>query len=58
MDETSFKLLEKFVPLTYINQAKDAQNTTQLLINQLLEKVFSISKNVSFSSSNVTYFLG
>jgi len=38
MDETSFKLLEKFVPLTYINQAKDAQNTTQLLINQLLEK--------------------
>lgn len=38
MDETSFKHLEKLIPVTYVKQAKDAQNTTQLLVNQLLEK--------------------
>lgn len=44
MDETSFKHLEKLIPVTYVKQAKDAQNTTQLLVNQLLEKVSTIFK--------------
>lgn len=38
MDGTSFKHLEKLIPTTYVQQAKDAQNTTLLLVNQLLEK--------------------
>jgi len=41
MDGTSFKHLEKLIPTTYVQQAKDAQNTTLLLVNQLLEKVGS-----------------
>lgn len=41
MDDTSFKLMEKLIPSTYIQQAKDARNTRELLVNQLLEKVFS-----------------
>ncbi|XP_032783680.2 O-phosphoseryl-tRNA(Sec) selenium transferase isoform X1 [Daphnia magna] len=38
MDETSFKLLAKYLPSTYVQQAKDARNTTNFLFNQLLEK--------------------
>lgn len=40
MDDESFKLLGNFLPSTYVQQAKDAQNTRQTLVNQLLEKVF------------------
>ncbi len=39
MDETSFKLLAKYLPSTYVQQAKDARNSQNFLINQLLEKV-------------------
>lgn len=38
MDETSYKSLENLLPSTYVQQAKDAQNTRKLLVNQLLEK--------------------
>jgi hypothetical protein len=39
MDDTSFKLLAKYLPSTYVQQAKDARNSQNFLINQLLEKV-------------------
>ena len=42
MDETSFKLLGKYLPSTYVQQAKDAQNTREFLTNQLLEKVVDL----------------
>ena len=43
MNDESFKLLGNFLPSTYVQQAKDAQNTRQLLVNQLLEKVRTCS---------------
>lgn len=39
MDDASFQLLGSFLPATYIQQAKDARNTRQTQVNQLLEKV-------------------
>ncbi len=40
MDDASFQLLGSFLPTTYVQQAKDARNTRQSQVNQLLEKVF------------------
>lgn len=41
MDDKSLKLLGKYLPQTYLQQASDARNVQQSIVNQLLEKVSS-----------------
>ena len=42
MNDHSFKLMEKYIPATYVQQAQDARRTRANLVNQLLEKVHQL----------------
>ena len=59
MDDKSFKLLGKYLPSTYAQQAQDSQNTRTFLTNQLLEKVGQSTKfqAVVFEVIKTSFFL-
>jgi hypothetical protein len=49
MNDHSFKLMEKYIPATYVQQAQDARRTRANLVNQLLEKVHQLKLTTSHS---------
>ena len=57
MNDHSFKLMEKYIPATYVQQAQDARRTRANLVNQLLEKVHQLTTDLTSHLPNFCFIL-